>query len=552
MGAIFNSRNQQIQRNVSVDSITLGTVISTYDPHQMGRLKVACTALGDDPNDLTGEDLPWAMYLSPLGGMTNSSFLRGPNAGRLTKGPVAYGLWGIPKRGSTVLVCCVDGDPYHRVWIGSVFDQGSVNTLPHGRYFYQQNQNGSGTPEGPLDSTESPIQPLYDNQMLAFQRKDHNYEWRTRGADYSVGGNSSEYVDHSPSPNSDETTSTPFTSEDGNTFNIQNGYAQNRIAGEGDTSEDSVYSWTSPGFHSISMDDRPEACKIKIRSTSGSQIIMDDTNERIYINTAQGKNWIEMDFNGNIDVYGRNISMFAEEHINLTANDTIRMFGQNGIHMYTPGKLSIESEGDIGVHGHTDIQMLANGNVSVAADSDINVAAGSDLNVSSGSNTVVSANSNLSIISGSDTVLSAKSNLDMSGGSNTKVSGGSDLTLAGNSTTLSGNSNLNMMSGGAATIGASGPVNAMVAMAGVAGSLNGVSPISGNPSSPSSPESTQEAEKADPDPAMWTMRLPSHEPMARVMTANDYTHDPEFDYDDPSVGKVERGTSIPRGPLWRR
>jgi len=532
MGSIFNVRNQQLQRSVSVDSITLGTVISTNDPHQMGRLKVACVALGDDPNDLTGEDLPWAMYLSPLGGMTNSTFMRGPNAGNLTKGPVAYGLWGIPKRGSTVLICCVDGDPYHRVWIGSVFDQGSVNTLPHGRYFYQSNQNGSGTPEGPLDSNETPIQPLYDNQIKAFTRKTHNYEWRTRGADYSVGGNSAEFVDHSPSPNADETDSIPFTSEDGNTFNIQNGYAQNRMAGEGDTSEDSVYSWTTPGFHSISMDDRPEACKIKIRSTSGSQIIMDDTNERIYINTAEGKNWVEMDFNGNIDIYGRNISMFAEEQINLTANDTIRMFGTNGIHMYSKeGPIALESEQQIGIHSHANVEILSDQSTNITSKQDINVAVSNNFTLSS-SDSTISSDSNITLV-----------------GSNVNVSGSSDLIVtSGGSTTVSG-SNVNVSSSGDLTLSTPGVVNGFVAMAGTAGSLGDVSPIGG---SGGSPASKVDATESSPDPAKWTMRLPSHEPMARVMTANDYTHDPEFDYDDPSVGKVERGTTIPRGPLWRR
>jgi hypothetical protein len=359
MGKQFNNRNSQVGKQTTMDSITLGTVMATNDPHQMGRLKILCPTLGDNPDDLQGENLPWATYVSPLGGMVNSDFKRGPSVGLSSKGPVAYGLWGIPKRGATVLVCCVDGDPYYRVWLGCVFDQGAVSSLPHGRFFYK---GKSGTPDGPFDSYEDPIEPLYSNMQKAF--KDANgYEWRTRGADYSATGNTAEHVDTSPSDKADETQLTPFTSNDGKTFDVKNGYAVNQNGEAGDDS--SVYSWTTPGFHSFSMDDRPENCRVRVRTTSGAQILMDDTNERIYISTPKGDNWVEMDYDGNIDMYGKRVSVRAETDINFTAGETIRMYADKGIHMVSKAEVSIQATDNINIKTDAGLEVKAEAAVNV-------------------------------------------------------------------------------------------------------------------------------------------------------------------------------------------
>lgn len=358
MGKYYNMRNRAMDQITTTDSITLGTVVDTNDPQQMGRLKILCPSLGDDNQSEATDHLPWCTYVSPLGGMTNSpNVTRGPNDGNTTAGPMAYGLWGIPRRGSTVLVCCIDGDPYYRVWLGSVFDQGSTSTLPHGRFFYQANSSlpGSGTPEGPLDGYQNPIEPLYTNSNQAYGGKSGNYEWRTRGADYSVGGNSTNFASQAPSTVVDETASTPFTSADGKTFNVQNGYAVNRNPNFAGAEESSIYSWTSPGFHSIAMDDRPENCRVRIRTTSGTQILLDDTNERIYINNALGTNWLQMDYDGNIDVYAQmRINLHAEADVNIQSDQSVRIYGKQGIYLNSPGEIieqgathQIKTSGDI-------------------------------------------------------------------------------------------------------------------------------------------------------------------------------------------------------------
>ena len=101
----------------SFNGITMGTVVDTNDPQQMGRLRIACPVLGD-VGFKSIRDIPWATYVSPLAGVDSVSS-RGRDDS-VSVGPVAYGMWSIPNIGSNVLVACIDGDTRHRVWLGCV------------------------------------------------------------------------------------------------------------------------------------------------------------------------------------------------------------------------------------------------------------------------------------------------------------------------------------------------------------------------------------------------------------------------------------------------
>jgi hypothetical protein len=114
-----------------VHGITIGEVIDTNDPQQMGRVRAVCPALGDIKNQAR-KNTPWAMYGSPFAGV-NQLTKRGREETE-SEGPVAYGMWAIPKIGSFVLIMCIDGDPNHRVWLGCLPPQFFPHTMPHGRY----------------------------------------------------------------------------------------------------------------------------------------------------------------------------------------------------------------------------------------------------------------------------------------------------------------------------------------------------------------------------------------------------------------------------------
>lgn len=381
-------------------SLTLGTVVDTNDPQQMGRIRVVCPALGDSFERAQENlpDIPWALYMSPFGG-TTVDLARGPGD-NVTPSGVSYGMWNIPKVGAQVIVFCIDGNPMLRVWIGCLYGQFQPHTMPHGRYI--QNYEG-GVPDGPLSHEEEAIQPLYDNLTEAFDGRT-SYEWKTRGADYSAAAIDSAVLVQVP-PLSFEADDKDVTDSG---FNVRQGYAESRLdtntASEltGGNFDSQVYSWTSPGFHAISMDDRIENSRMRFRSSTGHQIILDDTNERIYVSTSKGKNWIEMDQVGNIDMYSeRRVSIRAAKDINFTTDDTFRIHAASGIHMYT-------ASGDIRMqtaNGNAEMKFSGHCNLDIGDAFDVNTSAA--VKLTSGDAINFNSSAALNLQSGADTNINA-------------------------------------------------------------------------------------------------------------------------------------------------
>ena len=530
---IFDKIRKDLDVNGNFDQLTLGQVVDTNDPQQMGRVRVACPFFGDTPETII-EDIPWATPISPLAGSA-ASISRGRGDVK-SGGYIAYGMFNVPKVTSYVLVGCLEGDPRFRIYLGGMHDQFLPHTLPHGRYTYKKNDDLTDEPSGPLSSTENRIQPLYDSQTEAFlKRKEQqivggtdelieprkNFEYRTRAADHGVGGVNNKYIGSEDNIYTDEPDDSEqeFTEPDGNVIENTHGYRKNRVTDKFKSSETGflydpqIYSWTTPGFHSVSMHDGADNCRIRIRSTHGHQIIMDDTNERVYISTALGKTWIELDEKGNIDIYGeRNISVHAEKDINFTAGGTFRVKAKEGIHMISEneirmhakaGNLHLKSGGTTELHSVGDMSMSFP-NLFLTATTDIHIKASAGiLNLESGSVASIKASTSLNLESGS---------------------GGMNLLSAG-----------------------------QILQTGSAIHLNGPGAASAIGATSSTPSNTFDA--------WWTNRIPEHEPWARMMTDptktdadvdNTHTDSGEYSYNDPDVGRIERGETLNRNPKWHR
>jgi len=352
-----------------MDSIlTVGTVVDTNDPQQMGRLRVNCPKWGDTPDTLV-VDIPWATYVSPFGGILTRGG-RGPED-VTTSGPVAYGMWAIPKVGATVVCMLIDGDPNHRVWMGSVHANHMTHTLPMGRYL-------DGGTTGPVSSTEQPIEPLASNMDAAFGDSDTSIERLTRGSENQAASIKNTIVDKVASDRADDRSDTSRT-----------GYQSSRIAPDlyfpetGGNFDPQTYSITTPGMHSFVMDDSLKNGKIRIRSTSGNQIILDDTNERIYISTSSGSNYIEMDKNGNIEIHSDNrVSIHSTKDINLTAAESIRMSAAN-IHMRASSDIRMDANSCVGIHSGSDMVIQTEADFDLSSTTDFKMTSGGKFDVES-------------------------------------------------------------------------------------------------------------------------------------------------------------------------
>lgn len=315
--------------------LTLGVVVDTDDPLQMGRLRIFCPSLNDSPKK--PQLLPWATYITPFGGsINNSEFYRGTDENNATSsGSLHYGFWAVPELGAQVLVGCVDGDPRRRFWIGCVPEHQQTHTLHNGRWKW-----ADGVVDGPLTGNGSPMQPAHANAQKAFDGRNDSPEWRSRIADYQTTANSE---DVGQLPNSKMTESldqqnAQIRANDPDTWERatlgSHGYDWSGFK-KLDYKSSRVVGLSTPGMHSLVMDDRPFNSRVRLKTTAGHQILLDDTNERIYISTYDGENWMEFDRNGNIDMFSSNrISIHAAKDLNFNAGQTIRFFAGEGIHGY--------------------------------------------------------------------------------------------------------------------------------------------------------------------------------------------------------------------------
>lgn len=429
------------------NNLTTGIVVDTDDPLQMGRLRVFCPALNDSPKKL--HHLPWAVYVPPFGGViSNPSFARGTGKGpHSTDGATAYGFWGVPEQGAKVIVACIDGDERRRVWLGCMYDHQETHTLFHGRFKWE----GDGSVDGPLSSKNSPIQPLYDNMQKAFDGDTSSPEWKTRQAEYQ----SSAVILDEGDPNSEKPNygdqqfrhiSEAEKDEWVKPILGAHGYDWSGNKAVGSHLAPRVYGFSTPGGHAISMDDRPTNSRIRIRSATGQQIILDDTNERIYVSTNEGANWVEMDSNGNIDIYAkRRVSIHAEKDINFSTDETFRVKAKKGIYMYSgdsEGQESLPNEspedGEIRFHSTGDTHLMVEKNFRQLVKEDSISEIGKDYRMSVGENMSTQVENEVDfIVNDGDYRLSidgdynhhASGNMSLFSGDNTHIQSVNDVEL---------------------------------------------------------------------------------------------------------------------------
>lgn len=320
-----NSYGQQLP-------FTIGIVKNNADPAHHGRLQVFIPTL--DSEDFNVADLPWAIYVSPFGGVTANPVVG--REGTKVPGLTSYGTWAIPKNGAQVLIGFLDGNPEMRFWAGCVFMPEYNRTLPG--YV-----NGTHTELD--DSGLYPQQEIDTRNMEDAGLEEGSKHFKTRGP-YERS------VSHPSNKNKNKPT--------------DNGYAPNPLDSSVADSQTFV-PMSTPGGHYVVMSDVDEYCRVRLKTTAGSQIILDDTNERIYISTAKGRSWIELD-----ETNGR-IYMYSDSKINVRAKNDLNLYSDENINIVAKQRVNIVSEErGVAIQGKQDVTILSSqANVRISASRDL-------------------------------------------------------------------------------------------------------------------------------------------------------------------------------------
>ena len=186
----------------------------------------------------------------------------------------------------------------------------------------------------------------------------------------------------------------------------------------------------------------------RIRTRTGHQILLHNSEDLIYIGNARGTAWIEISSDGKIDIFaadsismrtkadfnfyadrdvnfeaGRNINIKAGDQMytNVVGDNILIVEGNRNTHIFENDSLKIDKDQKIIVSENLDHTVSGNYKQTVGSNYDLNVS----------SSIKATAGASIDIKAGSDGKITTGGNFDIrSGGHNRQTSGGSNETRA--------------------------------------------------------------------------------------------------------------------------
>ena len=98
------------------------------------------------------------------------------------------------------------------------------------------------------------------------------------------------------------------------------------------------------GGSSFYLDDGATQEHVRIRTRSGAQLLIDETNGIVYAINKAGTGWIQMDADGNVDIFGaKSVSVRAQEDINLRADRNVNIEAGDSINMRAASAIAVQT-----------------------------------------------------------------------------------------------------------------------------------------------------------------------------------------------------------------
>ena len=99
---------------------------------------------------------------------------------------------------------------------------------------------------------------------------------------------------------------------------------------------------------------------VRLRTRTGHQILLHNTEDLIYIGNARGTTWIELTSNGKIDIYAQDsISVHTENDLNFTADRDINFNAGRDIHTTAGNSIFTNATADIHTNAGKNIYETA-------------------------------------------------------------------------------------------------------------------------------------------------------------------------------------------------
>ena len=303
----------------------IAEVTNHLDPTYMGNLEVSIRK--GVVNLIDKQNQTYVVrYLSPFYGVTSLRF-EGTNSGDFNDVQKSYGMWMIPPDiGTRVMVIFIDGDPNQGYWFGCVQDIYQNHMVPgiaaskqvvltpeqerkYGTDFLPVAEFNKQTQDLSISNPNKigkPVHPFADRLLAQGLLLDTVRGVTTSGARREV-----------PSQVFGISTPGPLDKSAG---------AKKGLVGYEEKRSVPVSRLGGTTFVMDDGDDNGQNELVRIRTRTGHQILMHNSQDLIYIANSKGTAWIEMTSNGKIDIFANDsVSIHSEYDFNFRADRDINL-----------------------------------------------------------------------------------------------------------------------------------------------------------------------------------------------------------------------------------
>lgn len=364
--------NRDSVAGVKYDTATfVGIVKNNLDPSRAGRLQVYIPDLGG--NEEEPGNWKTVNYASPFYGATFNNNQGQNNS--YTDALHTYGMWMVPPDlGNQVLVVFANGDPDRGYWFACVYT-GTVSHymvpgLAAGNAL-DLAQTSADVKSAIKDTSTVPVTEFNESvpgsigvNFYNNPKPPHEYQFKRlleQGLDKDRIRGAITSSSQRESPSTVFGISTPGRFFEGVEEAFLAKLDQDQIT------ESDFPTGPRRGGHSFVMDDGDIAGVdnlIRLRSSAGHQILMNDTARVMYISNSEGSVWLE--------------------------------FAENGqMHIYSAGGLNVRTAGDMNLHSDRNININAEGKINMSGVESINLETNTFVSRSLGQSTIFGAGVNI-------------------------------------------------------------------------------------------------------------------------------------------------------------
>jgi hypothetical protein len=377
----------------------LAKVISHQDPTYMGILEVELLR----PVGNTGSEgqLHQVKMMTPFGGATSVDYIGDEDDYNNTQ--KSYGMWFVPPDvGTTVMVIFIDGDPKRGFWIGCVVDN-AMNFMTPGIAAteqvveggprapvaeYNKKVNSSVSDPTMIKKPKHPLaQVLEDQGLLEDDIRGITTSSARRETPSMVFGISTPGpLDTRPGAKTGKIGKKEWVIDNafvsrlgGSTFVMDDGddkYLRKTPASEGPPEYAAVEQGETDGDRTI-----PHNELIRLRTRTGHQILLHNSEDLIYIGNARGTTWIELTSDGKIDIYAKDsISVHTENDLNFTADRDINFTANNNINFNAANNIFAQAATNIEIKAGADGKITTAATLNLKSDHHIETSGRIDMN----------------------------------------------------------------------------------------------------------------------------------------------------------------------------